>query len=58
MPAMLDAVARAIDEIQTARREPQRDAVHLFSTLRGLFQEWNRRLGGPGGEESPSEGGS
>ena len=45
MPAMLDAVERAIEAIQKVRREPARDAVHLFSTLKGLFREWNRRLG-------------
>ncbi|MFT5289288.1 MAG: DNA-binding NarL/FixJ family response regulator [Planctomycetota bacterium] len=44
MPAMLDAIERAIDTLQAARREPQRDAAHLFSTLRSLFHEWNRRL--------------
>lgn len=57
MPAMLDAVARSIDEIQRARREPPRDAVHLFSTLRALFKEWNRRLGRQGGEESSTPSG-
>ena len=46
MPLMLEALDRAVDEIEEASRRPPDNlsGKYLIKTLRGLFRAWNQRL--------------